>query len=548
MTMRITLFLCAIVLIGSSIWIKLPETWHNHHAFLEQDYLLVLGLTILTSLAASFIKSDKPSRFMSKVSSFMERHWRWFAVCLSVFAFLTAVIANKLILHSFFNSADEHSCYFLAECIRNGRLWADPHPLSEFFEVVHVENKGGKWFSVYPFGWPLIWAVAKQLNAGDLINPLMGAISIFLILTTAKKIFGFNVAILWAFITVTSAFFIFNVASYYSVTACLLCFAIFLYAFCRWKNEPKSIWMIIAGFAVGYGVSTRYITMTAVTTPFLFYEFVSRIKQSRKLDRGHIFFISIFILFIVFNLSFNYLITGNPFDAPNHYHHNWERLGFKKEYTPYDAFIFFVTRMFYLMDWTSAALPVLYIASLFYLWKRTTAIQKLFQFSFLALAFGYVFYYSWGGNQYGPRYYFVAFPLMAISIAFMLEIIWKQSTFVFRNAIVGLCIAILAGNFYTLQKQGVYFERASKERKDLYKTTQETISRPAIVFIKEFIGDTLVMSQEDAVRNHPQLNDLILYAHDLGEKNVQLMKHYPERTNYRAVYDRGSKRTVLTPI
>ena len=53
------------------------------------------------------------------------------------------------------------------------------------------------------------------------------------------------------------------------------------------------------------------------------------------------------------------------------------------------------------------------------------------------------------------------------------------------------------------------------------------------------------LGEDDAVRNDPELNARILYAHDLGDKNPILMAAYPDRQYYHGSYDRVLKRAVL---
>jgi len=61
-------------------------------------------------------------------------------------------------------------------------------------------------------------------------------------------------------------------------------------------------------------------------------------------------------------------------------------------------------------------------------------------------------------------------------------------------------------------------------------------------------GTRLVMAEEDAVRNSPFLEGRILYAHDLGERNKELMAAYPGLSYYRGTYDRSMQRASLEEI
>ena len=97
-------------------------------------------------------------------------------------------------------------------------------------------------------------------------------------------------------------------------------------------------------------------------------------------------------------------------------------------------------------------------------------------------------------------------------------------------------------------KQTGYVEAYSRERKALYALAEETLKQPSIVFIHGFLGDRLVIAEEDAVRNSPRLDGRILYAHDLGQKNQVLMRAFPERKYYRGTFDRRTKQGVLEKL
>ncbi len=56
------------------------------------------------------------------------------------------------------------------------------------------------------------------------------------------------------------------------------------------------------------------------------------------------------------------------------------------------------------------------------------------------------------------------------------------------------------------------------------------------------------MGEEDAVRNSPSLDTPILYAHDLGSKNQELEKFFPQYTFYRGSYDREKKKPKIEKI
>jgi len=550
--------------------------------------MLFLGVTLLISLLAvhlapnRWVADSHPnfSRFFNLNSNVWAATLGWISLLLLIGLLY---LVNQRILHSFLSSGDEHSCYFLAECLRKGRLYVDMPPLADFFKVAHVGMKGGKWFSVYPPGWPLLWALGLNFNIVDWLNPVMTALSVFFFYLSGKKLFGSVATVLGLFLMCMSPFFMFTAASYFSHATCLLCISIFLYAFLRWREayvaggDPIG-WASLCAFAVGYGLMTRYLTMAAVAGPFFLYHYLPiffdrrdfgkeaqragflrwipfKFKRPmlRKSDWLAVGVIGFFMLLILWQ---NYIVTGKPFKAPNKYDKSWERLGFRKDYTPLDGLFFLISRVFYLMDWFAPAIVAAYLflfLSFGSLKRSLTSdadsekrtLRTLFLLTMVFIAFAYFFYYSWGGNQWGPRYLWEGMPFLCIAAANWIVCRWQEGGTRIRKFLLVFYIASLATSGVLFAKHAEFTEGASRQRRALYALAEQTVQGPALVFIHGFLGDRLVMAEEDATRNSPFLDGRILYAHDLGDRNRELMTSYPGRIAYRGIYDRKLQRALL---
>lgn len=546
MTSRRLLILPALILILAPFWAHHFQTLADQNLFMTPDSLVILGAALLTGALLELFLPDHSCPSFQPTVAWIRNNFLWISVCFLSILFIGLVITNKYILKSFMNSADEHSCYFLAECIRHGKFWATPHPLSDFFEMVHVGNKNGKWFSVYPPGWPALMALGLKLHVLNYLNPVLATISLVLFHHVGKKLFGSLTSALGILFMSITPFFIFNSASYFSHTACLFMVAIFLFSYFKWNESQNKAWAALTALAVGYGLGTRYLTMASIAAPFLFYRLFRLVTRKQKWQGSDTVFIVIFLVMWFLNFYYNLTITGNPFDAPNHYHHSWERLGFKKDYTILTAVIFIVARFFYLIDWVPATFVVFYLIWLFQ--KSGAKIeQKLFSYGFFYSIIGYLFYYSWGGNQYGPRYYFEGIPFLFLAFSDELVRRWKAGSAGLRKFMLGTILVSLVGNAYLFQKQARLFERVSSQRKALYDLAERSIHKPSVVFVRGFLGDALVMSEEDAIRNPPQLQGKILYARDLKGRNKKLKQYYPDREFYLGSYDRGRKLPKLEP-
>ncbi len=629
---------CCILILGAflgfaPLWVRHIQQVGGHGIYATPDSLLFLGVTLLVSLLGCYLIPDgcvgrcptpvvgsrgleiKPrGLFWVKVLAVVSNRtgtsssYRIRTKALGFGVGLLAIVyvlylVNQHILHAFLSSADEHSCYFLAECLRKGKLYVETPPLADFFKVVHVGMKGGKWFSVYPPGWPLLWAVGLHFNIVEWLNPVMSALAVFFFYLSGKKLFGRGGAILGLILMCVSPFFIFTAASYFSHATCLLCISVFLYAFMRWREayaggrDPVG-WAALCAFAVGYGLMTRYLTMAAVAGPFLLYHYLTIFLEWRgggrgarglpfsfkvpRLRKSDWIVLGIIGLFMAVILWQNYLVTGKPFKAPNKYDKSWERLGFRRDYTIIDASFYLVSRIFYLMDWFAPAIVGAYLFLLCNLRGlkgsptsevnlaqaqnsrgfisgmqgrtsgvdsgRSEMLRNLFRLTPVFIAFAYFFYYSWGGNQWGPRYLWEGLPFLCLAVADWMAHLWRERGIRVRKFLLVFVIASLASSAVLFVKHAEFTEEASRQRRALYDYSEQAIRGPAIVFMHGFIGDRLVMAEEDTVRNSPFLDGRILYAHDLGDRNKELMDAYPGRECFVGAYDRAGKEPRVTAI
>ncbi len=545
------LFFCAFLL-AAPYWTPFFKELNGRRLFLTADSMMALGLTLVIGYLGSRMPVNGLPQLFEKMASGARKYWKIAVVAGLGFILAGLYLVNQKVLHAFMNSADEHSCLFLAESFRMGRWWIESHPLSEFFNVVHVGNRDGKWFSVYPPGWPLLMALGIQWNVLDWMNPVLTITALFFIFKTGSKVYGFSASLLGVILWVVTPYFAFTGASYFSHSTCLLTISIFSYAFVKWgeARDPKVkiIWAAILALAVGYGLMTRYLTMAAFAAPFLLYRFWPVLRRREKWGADHSVIVGILAAAMLLIYYQNYMVTGKFYKAPNRYDKSWEKLGFSDEYSILDGLIFLLARSFYLMDWTPPVILILFLASLLRR-REQTVTQALFRYAYFYPVIAYFFYFSWGGNQYGPRYYYEGFPFLLLALGDAAVQLWRDGTVQFRKWMIAIFMVTIGVSAYQFTKHGTYFEEASRQRKALYKLAEDTLDKPSIVFIRGFLGQRLVMSQDDAIRNKPSLNEKVLYARDMGtEKNRALQDYYPEREHYIGYFDRSTKAAKLEPI
>jgi hypothetical protein len=191
-----------------------------------------------------------------------------------------------------------------------------------------------------------------------------------------------------------------------------------------------------------------------------------------------------------------------------------------------------VKRLREILIWTS---PLL---SLGYVWALGTVIAKG-RVSFtdwimpLTLLF-FLFYFGEGGNQYGPRYYYEAWPFALLTTLKALDPMLSDSAK--TNTARWISAAIVASLLFhvallpgRLAREG----RIVEERLAVYNQVKKAGLKNAIVIIASEVGTLRPMTPTDLLRNGLDVESReVIYAQDLGERNSELASQFPRRRIY----------------
>jgi hypothetical protein len=92
-----------------------------------------------------------------------------------------------------------------------------------------------------------------------------------------------------------------------------------------------------------------------------------------------------------------------------------------------------------------------------------------------------------------------------------------------------------------------YMNRMTVERMDLYDQVATAGLDHAIVFIGSDTGLLRPMPAQDLTRNGIRIDGSVIYAHDLGERNAELVALFPDRTFWRYERQPGKVQGRLEP-
>jgi len=450
-----------------------------------------------------------------------------------------------LVLQNFPNSADEYVYLFQAKTLAEGKLYGPVHPLQPFFKFLYIGDKDGKRVGQYPPGWPLLLSLGVLINLPWIINPLIGALTLIIIYLIGKTVYNPVVAAYAVIIVLGSPFFLFNSASYFSHPTSLLAASVFTLFFVKTYQSEKPIYPFLSGLALGFTFITRHLDPVLFGLPFGFFLLVDVFRKERNALRNLLLLALGPLPCVGLWMLYNYKITGSPFLPVSTYVNS----GLTLSVPPVSAAS--PTRVKHLIDYLANLNLWMYFGSLIFLipfWiSRKGRWDYLFASSVLTVIFGYfLLWKGGGGNQYGPRYYYVALVSLALIIArgiYEMPGLIKDP----RPRQLGLAFisATLFMNLFVISAHIRAEHETIYERNDLYRKVQEQGIHHGIVFLRT---GTATMPVTDLTRNSPDFQDKVLYARDLKEKNALLMNYYPDRRYYLYEYDQGQKTSRLYEI
>ena len=168
------------------------------------------------------------------------------------------------------------------------------------------------------------------------------------------------------------------------------------------------------------------------------------------------------------------------------------------------------------------------------LWYIQRRVLYLLLAMLVAFPFAYFFYYGnyliiAGRNFYGPHYYLqLLLPsmiLIAVALCDLATRRWPWLTAAIIGIVIGTSIEIPDK------------VRANQSVRDRMETeiaaVRDTVTEPAIVIIPNGIDGPYVLHPRGAFSNPPHLDAPLLYAADLGGRNLELVSRYPTRSLYR---------------
>jgi hypothetical protein len=447
--------------------------------------------------------------------------------------FLEALLVYFFLAQQFPPSGDDYSYLYQAKLFASGKLYAeDPiyDPALPFYDCVEtfcLRDDQGHRFSKYPPGWPALLAVGVKLRVPWLVDPLLGALLIFLILKHVEQQMGRELVRVASLLLLSCFFLCYYGASFrgHIATALFVFAAFLLYDSAERGAQSSKLRLFIAGALLGYSVMIRYIDWVPLTA----WIGISLLRRKKLADL--VLFGIGFGLLASGNLVYNALLSGDPFQVPAALHRSSDNI---------------TDRL--MISWNGFVVTIVRLANLFWvfppvllfvvLWRRYQPSSKVKTYlALFSMNVAIYFFYPASSGGPGPRYFLAYFAFLVLAVVDLYRWICRDSPPAARHlwnfAIVSLIVCSLV--FAAKESYTMYW------RRDLERTARHVRGGKNIFLLKTGTYQTV---RGDLTRNPPVLSSaesLYFSWCDQPEQDV-LLKRFPGRDIFTYEYPGRLKR------
>ena len=305
--------------------------------------------------------------------------------------------------------------------------------------------------------------------------------------------------------------YLFNSGSYFAHIACVTFLLGFALCVVQAEEGQQGLWLVLAGLCVAIAFTIRYYPVLLVFGAFT----VHTVLRRRALATLPWIFLGAAPIAVLF-LMYNYMAFGGALRTG----YSWQqeepialRLSLLR------GLRVTIGRVCEMANWTSPIFPLLYAAALIYLLRLKSL--RFYDSFFPVVVFGFAFFFLSGGNRYGPRYLFDAYPFMVLTTVSGVEaFVTHYAGFWTRFARHGLWVTCLY-SICAFPFIALHVNRIVAERQDLYRVVQEMRLNNAVVIVKSSTSPLSPMLIKDLIRNPPTLQAPVLYARDTMVAQLQ---------------------------
>jgi 4-amino-4-deoxy-L-arabinose transferase-like glycosyltransferase len=241
--------------------------------------------------------------------------WLFVGACVA-FALAASLYCGYHVGGFSYGTPDEATYVFQARTLAGGHLYAPAPPHHEFFEFRFCLQQAGRWFGIYPPGWPAVLAVGVWLGVPHLVNPILGALLVLLAYLLARELVPGR-PLVWRLVAVLGAFSIARMsqtATFMSHPLGAVCTTAAILGGLIALRTGRARWLLLVGFCLGLQANTRLLNAFALGVPTLWLAlaFAWRYRKTpRRLVLGLGALALVVCAFAGAQLAYNRALTGS---------------------------------------------------------------------------------------------------------------------------------------------------------------------------------------------------------------------------------------------
>ena len=337
-------------------------------------------------------------------------------ICLA--ALLATAAVSILAFERLPHLEDEVAYLFQAKTMALGRLTVPSPEPEEAFWTPFVLDHEGRRFGKYSPGWPAVLALGVLLRLPWLVNPLLAALSLYLVYRLGRTLYDGATGLLAAALGLLSPLFLVLGGSFLSHLASLFWLLLFSLWFIWTARGRHSGYALGAGAALGIAFLTRPLTAAAYALPFIVYSLVQVAQRRQTHWPRYLLVAAVGGGLAALLPAYQWAVTGDPWLNPYVLWWPYDRLGFgpgigamPDGHSPYYAWINLKQDLARaatdVLGWPGLSwLPLLLGLALRPRRRRDWALLA----PFACLVVAYLFYWIGSPSRlWGPRYYFEGF-------------------------------------------------------------------------------------------------------------------------------------------
>ena len=352
---------------------------------------------------------------LAVANTFWRLPWRQPSIAIAL-AFLGCLLAGWLGGVSWPNSGDESAYLYQADTFAAGRLWNPPPADPLLFEQFHLMVKDGRMLSPYPPGWAAVLLPFSLFGITWLTNPLLTVV-LGVALDGACRELGLSEAVrkpVLALVLLTP-FTLFLGGSLFPQTLAGALVASVVWAQLADETCPSPWRKLLIGALFGILLLSRLDVFAVVVSIYAIDRLWAR--RLRAIADG-VWVVAGLLPFVICLGAYNAAITGNPLQLAS----SWGGPGLldlPSEGLGNTELTRSLSRNLYFLGSLAqfGGLPVADLGLRALALKLRRRGFRFYDFLLPAAVIFYAFIPFTGGHQYGPRYWFWAWPFAALTVA-----------------------------------------------------------------------------------------------------------------------------------